>query len=294
MAITATLVKELRELTGAGMMECKKFLQETNGDIQRAIEEMRKAGATKAAKKEGRIAAEGIIFILTAENNKIAALLEVNCETDFVSRGDDFKHFVADVAGVALAYKVSDVAKLSQLPITAKSDETIEHARQQLIAKIGEKISIRRVMLYDTTGVLGTYVHGSRIGVVVDISKDNLELAKDLAMHIAASQPLAVSEHDISSEVLEKEKEIYRAQAETSGKPADVIAKMVDGRVKKYIQEVSLLGQAFVKDTSITIADLVKKADVTVNRFTRFEVGEGIDKKQDDFVSEVMAQARGE
>lgn len=294
MAITATLVKELRELTGAGMMECKQFLQKTNGDIQRAIEEMRKAGATKAAKKEGRIAAEGIVFILTAENNKIAALLEVNCETDFVSRGDDFKHFVADVAGVALAYKVSDVAKLSQLPITAKSDETIEHARQQLIAKIGEKISIRRVMLYDTTGVLGTYVHSSRIGVVVDISKDNLELAKDLAMHVAASQPLAVSEHDISSEVLEKEKEIYRAQAETSGKPADVIAKMVDGRVKKYIQEVSLLGQAFVKDTSITIADLVKKADVTVNRFTRFEVGEGIDKKQDDFVSEVMAQARGE
>jgi len=294
MAIAATLVKKLRERTGAGMMECKKFLEKTEGDIEGAIEEMRKAGATKAAKKEGRIAAEGIVFIHTAANNQQAVLVEVNSETDFVARGDDFSQFVTQVANIALTQQVSDIEKLAQMSIMENGSETIEQTRQQLVAKLGEKISIRRVMLFNTDGVLGTYVHGTRIGVIVDINKEDVELAKDLAMHIAASQPLAVSGEDIPADVLEKEREIYRAQAETSGKPADIIEKMVEGRVKKYLQEVSLLGQPFVKDTSLTVEELVKKNNAAVNTFARFEVGEGIDKKQDDFVAEVMAQARGD
>lgn len=294
MAISATQVNDLRKRTGAGMMECKKYLERTDGDIDKAIEEMRKDGAMKAAKKESRIAADGIVFIEAAKDNKKAALVEVNCETDFVSRGEDFIQFVKDVALVALTQQTADVEKLGQLLIHSNSHDTIEATRQQLVAKIGEKISIRRIVLFNTDGLLGTYKHGSRIGVVVDISKNDPELAKDLAMHIAASQPLAVGGDDIPAETLEKEKEIYRAQAQTSGKPADIIEKMIDGRVKKYLQEVSLLGQPFVKDTSITVDALVNKAGARVNRFVRFEVGEGIEKKEDDFVAEVMAQARGE
>jgi elongation factor Ts len=294
MVIAATLVKELRELTGAGMMECKKALELTNGNIPEAIAEMRKAGAIKAAKKEGRIAAEGIVYAHATLDNQRAVLIEVNSETDFVARGDDFSRFVKAVASVALTQQMVDVAKLSECAITADSNETIEHARQQLVSKLGEKISIRRVRLFNTQGILGIYLHGTRIGVVVDITGDNLELAKDLAMHIAASQPLAIGDSDIPSDVLDKEREIYRAQAETSGKPADIIDKMVEGRIKKYLQEVSLLGQPFVKDPNMIVGDLMKKAGATVNQFSRFEVGEGIDKKQDDFVAEVMAQARGE
>lgn len=298
MQITASMVKELRERTGSGMMECKKALQETDGDIDLAIENMRKSGMAKADKKAGRIAAEGRVVIELSEDKKSAAVVEVNCETDFVSGGDDFLSFVKAIAKTALANKPADVAALSAM-ILDGSSETIEEARKAKIAKIGENMQLRRFELLETeNGTFGSYLHGARMGVLVEMEcadkstcKD--ELIKDIAMHIAASNPICVSEADVPAEVLEKEKEILRAQALESGKPVDIVEKMLVGRIRKYLAEVTLLGQAFVKDPDKTVETLLSEAGATVNNFVRYEVGEGIEKKQENFAEEVMAQVNG-
>lgn len=289
--ISATLVKELRERTGAGMMECKKALEKSNGDIEKAIEELRKAGITKASKKAGRIAAEGMIVV--AENGKQALMMEINSETDFVARDSNFSAFAKGVAETALLAKEPDISKLSTLPFM-QSGETVEAKRHELIAKIGENIQLRRAVLSNPSAlVVGSYIHGNRIGVLVELDIDNKELARDIAMHIAASKPLVISPEDISPDILAKEKEIYFAQASTSGKPQDIIEKMVAGRIKKYLDEVSLIGQAFVKDPEVTVGSLLTKHRAKVLGFYRFEVGEGIEKITEDFRESVMSQVQG-
>ncbi|MBK8960915.1 MAG: elongation factor Ts [Proteobacteria bacterium] len=289
MEITAAMVKELRERSGAGMMECKKALVEANGDIELAIENMRKSGAAKAAKKAGRIAAEGAI--VTASNATHAVLVEVNSETDFVANDDNFKRFAATVADTALTSGAADVAALREA--AGAEGESLEQMRTALVAKIGENIEIRRfTVLAADGGVVQSYLHGKRIGVLVALKGGSAELARDVAMHIAASNPVCVSEADMPADVLAKEREIYAAQAAESGKPADIVEKMVVGRIKKFIAETTLLGQNFVKDPDQTVEKLLKSNGATVSRFVRYEVGEGIDKKEDNFVEEVMAQAR--
>ena len=289
MEITAAMVKELRERSGVGMMECKKALVEANGNIELAIENMRKSGAAKAAKKAGRIAAEGAI--VTASNATHAVLVEVNSETDFAANDDNFKRFSAAVAETALRAGVSDVAALRET--SGPEGESLEQLRAGLVAKIGENIEIRRfAMLAADGGVVQSYLHGKRIGVLVAMQGGSAELARDIAMHIAASNPACVSEADMPVEVLAKEREIHMAQAAQSGKPADIVEKMVIGRLKKFIAETTLLGQNFVKDADQTVEKLLKAAGATVTGFARYEVGEGIDKKEDNFVEEVMAQAR--
>ena len=293
MQITASMVKELRERTGSGMMECKKALQETDGDIDTAIENMRKSGMAKADKKSGRIAAEGRVVVAISEDGKSAAVVEVNCETDFVSGGDDFLSFVTAIAKTALANKPADVAALSEMTIDGSS-ETIEEARKAKIAKIGENMQLRRFeILETTTGTFGSYLHGLRMGVLVEMEGGSDELIKDVAMHIAASNPLCISEADVPADVLDKEKDILRAQALESGKPADIVEKMLTGRIRKYLAEITLLGQSFVKDPDKTIETLLSDAGVKVNKFVRYEVGEGIEKKSENFADEVMAQVSG-
>ena len=293
MQITASMVKELRERTGSGMMECKKALQETDGDIEVAIENMRKSGMAKADKKSGRVAAEGRVVIEVSEDGKSAAVVEVNCETDFVSGGDEFLSFVTAVAKTALANKPADIAALSEMTLDGAS-ETIEHVRKAMIARIGENVQLRRFELLTTeNATFGSYLHGTRMGVLVEMENGSAELIKDVAMHIAASNPLCVSEAEVPSEVLEKEKEILRAQALESGKPADIVEKMLTGRIRKYLAEITLLGQSFVKDPDKTVEVLLSDAGATVNRFIRYEVGEGIEKKQENFADEVMAQVTG-
>ncbi len=293
MAITAALVKELRERTGAGMMECKKALVETNGDIETAIDNMRKSGAAKAAKKAGRIAAEGIIVAKASDDGKLAAIVEVNSETDFVARDENFVAFSNAVVEAALSNKVSDVEALKET--TLASGETIETARTNLIAKIGENIGVRRVQLVEANdGALASYIHGGRIGVVAALKGGNTELAKDVAMHAAATNPQFIREEDISEDVYNREKEIFVAQATESGKPAEIVEKMIVGRMRKFAAEICLLGQPFIKDTSMNVGTLVKNADAEVVSMVRLEVGEGIEKKEDDFAAEVMAQVKGE
>jgi len=290
MQITASMVKELRERTGSGMMECKKALQEAEGNIDVAIENMRKAGLAKADKKSGRIAAEGRVVIEISSDAKSAAIVEVNCETDFVSGGDEFLSFVAAVAKTALANKPADINALSELPLDGAA-ETVEDVRKTKVAKIGENIQLRRFEVLETaTGTFGCYLHGTRMGVLVEMEGGNEELIKDVAMHIAASNPLCISAADMPAETLEKEKEILRAQALDSGKPADIVEKMLEGRVRKYLAENTLLGQPFVKNPDITVETLLADAGAKVNRYVRYEVGEGIEKKQENFADEVMAQ----
>jgi len=290
MAITASLVKELRERTGAGMMECKKILTETDGDIELAIEELRKRGAAQADKKAGRIAAEGVT--VTNIDGDIGVSLEVNCETDFVAKDENFVSFVNDVAKAVSTSKPADVDALGACSLL--NGQSVEEARQNLIAKIGENITVRRfeVVAAQAGEVLGAYQHGSRIAVLVKAQGGSEELAKDIAMHVAASKPVCVSADQVPTELLDKEREIFSAQAAESGKPAEIMEKMVEGRIRKYLNEVTLLGQAFVKDPDQTVEKLLKSADANVLQFVRYEVGEGIEKKQDDFVSEVMAQAK--
>jgi elongation factor Ts len=293
MQITASMVKELRERTGSGMMECKKALQEAGGDIDVAIENMRKSGLAKADKKSGRVAAEGRVVIEISDDGKEAAVVEVNCETDFVSGGDDFLNFVKSVAKTALANKPADIAALAELTLDGAS-QPIEEVRKEMVAKIGENIQLRRFELLSTeNGTFGSYLHGTRMGVLVEMEGGSDELIKDVAMHIAASNPLCVSEEDVPADVLEKEKEILRAQALESGKPADIVEKMLTGRIRKYLAEITLLGQSFVKDPDKTVATLLSDAGATVNSFVRYEVGEGIEKKQENFADEVMAQVNG-
>ncbi len=289
MAISASMVKELRERSGAGMMECKKALVETDGDIDAAIEHLRKSGAAKAAKKAGRIAAEGAI--VAAVGDGAAAMVEINSETDFVANDENFTRFCDTVAAAVLEHAPADVAALGAL--TAAGGESFEQLRTELSAKVGEKIDIRRFVRIDAgDDVIESYLHGKRIGVLVRLAGGTPELARDLAMHIAASNPLCVGEDDVPAETLEKEREVQRAQAAESGKPPEIVEKMITGRIRKFIAEITLLGQPFVKDPDQTVAKLVKAQGATVVGFVRFEVGEGIEKKEENFAEEVMAQAR--
>ena len=292
MAISAALVKELRERTGSGMMECKKALVETNGDIEAAIEVMRKSGLAKADKKADRIAAEGIIAMNIADGASQGVMIEINSETDFVAKSDDFMGFANHIAQRAVEASPADLDAFMSLSYA--DGETVNEARQRLIAKIGENISVRRFTDYSAAnGIVGGYLHGSRIGVLVELNGGDEALAKDIAMHIAASKPMCVSADQVPADVIASEKEIYSAQAAESGKPADIIEKMVQGRINKYLKEVTLLGQPFVKDPDQTVEALLKKVGASVVRFERFEVGEGIEKKQDNFAEEVMSQVRG-
>jgi len=292
MSVSAAQVKELRERTGAGMMECKKALEATHGDMTLAVEELRKSGRAKADKKSGRIAAEGVVIVRQTQDGKSGVIVEVNSETDFVARDENFLKFANTVADIALANKINDVQPLIHLPFHS-GEGKVEEARQALVAKVGENINVRRVFFMSDENTIGSYLHGNRIGVLVQLDVDNPELARDIAMHIAASKPLFISPEEVSPDIVAKEKEIYIAQASGSGKPQDIIEKMVAGRIKKYLDEVSLLGQPFVKDPNITIASLLNKHRAKVVAFTRFEVGEGIEKETEDFVEAVKAQVQG-
>jgi elongation factor Ts len=284
MAVTAALVKELRERTAAGMLDCKKALVETNGDIELAIENMRKSGQAKAAKKAGRIAADGVI--LTKVNGNVATMMEVNCETDFVARDDGFLAFGQKLINVASDNGISDIEALNAADLDG---ETVQVVRDALVAKIGENISARRVINVEGEN-LGAYVHGGRIGVVAILKGGDEDLAKDVAMHVAAASPQFVKPEDVPAEVVAKEKEIQIDIAVQSGKPADIAEKMVSGRMKKFTGEISLTGQAFIKDPSQTVGQLLASKNADVVDFVRFEVGEGIEKKEEDFAAEVAAQ----
>jgi len=291
MSITAAMVKELRERTGSGMMECKKALVEAKGDMEVAIENMRKSGLAKADKKSGRTAAEGVIGAKVSDDAKTVAMVDVNCETDFVAKGDDFVNFVNDITDALLS---SDVETNEQL-LTMKlsNGETVDDTRRALIAKLGENITIRRFVKFTAEGGNACYLHGSKIGVIVELAKNDAELGKDVAMHIAAINPAYVSENEVPAEATEKEKGIFTAQALESGKPAEIVEKMISGRIKKFLAEITLLGQAFIKDDKTTVGKLLKSKDNSVVRFARYEVGEGIEKKEENFAEEVMAQVRG-
>jgi elongation factor Ts len=288
MNITADSVKQLRERTGAGMMECKKALVETQGDLDAAAELMRKTGLAKADKKAARVAAEGTVAIERAGND--AVLVEVNCETDFVARSDEFQAFARDLARAALSAPVDALEALLALPDAGGG--TLEERRRALIAKIGENISVRRFVRLSAPTALGTYLHGARIGTLVALKGGDEALAKDLAMHVAAVNPAYVDAAEVPAAVLDKERGILAEQTKGENKPPEIIAKMVEGRLRKYLAEITLLGQPFVKDPDTTVEKLVKKAGATVVKFVRFEVGAGIEKKQDDFVGEVMAQVK--
>jgi elongation factor Ts len=282
--MSAAQVKELRERTGLGLLECKKALAEASGDIEAAIETLRKSSGMKAAKKAGRTAAEGIVAIQSAPDGSLAAMVEVNSETDFVARDENFLNFVQTVVGTAFEQRNND--------ITLLAGGDIEKARQALVQKIGENISVRRVVVHEASaGVVGGYVHGNnRIAVVVSLKGGNAELAKDVAMHVAAVNPQVVSPDQMAEEVVAKEREIYAAQAQESGKPAEIVEKMIDGRIRKFLSENSLTEQAFVKDPDTTVGKLVSAAGAEIVGFSRFEVGEGIEVEKVDFAAEVAAQ----
>ncbi len=290
MKISASMVKELRERTGAGMMECKKALVENEGDMDTAAEYLRKQGIAKADKKAGRVAAEGTIAL--ARDGNRASLVEVNCETDFVSGGDDFKAFASGVAQASLGLGGDDLGALMDASLAEGTG--IEETRRALIARIGENISVRRHANVNAPSALGAYLHGSRIGVLVALEGGDETLAGDIAMHIAAMKPQYVSADEVPADVLAKEKEILTAQAAGSGKPQNIIEKMVEGRIRKYLAEITLVGQAFVKDGDITVEKLLSKAGAKVTQMVRMEVGEGIEKKQEDFAAEVMSQVKGD
>jgi elongation factor Ts len=289
MNITADSVKQLRERTGAGMMECKKALVETQGDLDAAAELMRKTGLAKADKKATRGAAEGTVVAERSGNN--AVLVEINCETDFVARGDEFLNFARDVAKAALAHSPDSLEALLASKSAAGS---VDEERRALIAKIGENISVRRFEKLSATGALGTYIHGGRIGSLVALEGGDEALARDLAMHVAAVNPAYIDASEVPAAILDKEREILAEQTKGEKKPPDIIAKMVEGRLRKYLAEITLMGQPFVKDPETTVEKLVKKAGAKVVKFVRYEVGAGIEKKQDDFVGEVMAQVKAQ
>lgn len=291
MSISAAMVKELRGRTGSGMMECKKALVEANGDLEAAIENMRKSGLAKADKKSGRTAAEGMIGVQVSDDAKTAVMVDVNCETDFVAKGDDFVNFVNAIVKALLSHDVATVEELAD--VSLPDGERIEDRRRALVAKLGENITLRRVEKYHTKGGVACYLHGNRIGVIVELTKPDDALGKDIAMHVAASKPSFLNEAHVAPEAIEKEKEIFSAQALASGKPANIIEKMISGRIRKFLGEVTLVGQPFIKDDKISVAQLLNSKDNSVVRFTRFEVGEGIEKKEENFAEEVMAQVRG-
>ncbi len=288
MSITAETVKQLRERTGAGMMECKKALLETGGDLDAAAEIMRKSGLAKADKKAGRIAAEGAIATAMGADGRAAVLVEVNCETDFVARQPEFQAFAADVARAAHAARATTPEALAGLALG--NGQTAEETRRNLIAKIGEKIDIRRARLLEAPERIGAYVHGTRIGVLVGMKGGDETLARDIAMHVAAVNPQYVSPADVPADVVAKEREILAAQAAGEGKPPAIVEKMVEGRLRKYLAEICLTGQPFVKDPDTSVGSLLENSKASVTGFLRFEVGEGIEKKQENFAAEVMAQ----
>ncbi len=291
MAVTASMVKELRERTGAGMMECKKALVETDGDMDVAIEHLRKSGLAQADKKASRIAAEGQVVLASNDSNSEAVLVEINCETDFVAKDVNFLTFANAVAGNALAAATTDVEALLETDLDGAS---VELARQALVSKIGENVQVRRIARMTDSGNIGAYVHGGKIGVLVDVEGGDEELSRDIAMHIAALNPEYVSVDDVPADVLEKEKQFLISQAADSGKPADIIEKMVSGRLRKHLSTITLLGQDFVKDGDITVAQLLKQNSADVKAFIRIAVGEGIEKREDNFADEVMQQVKGD
>lgn len=293
MAITAAQVKELRERTGLGMMECKAALEETNGNMDAAIDALRKKAGAKVEKKAGRTAAEGAIGIHVGPDRKTAAMVEVNSETDFVAKDENFGKFANAVAVRVARSNPADVAALNAMPLTDGAPTTVEQARTELVAKFGENMAVRRFVRYAAKGHIGSYLHGRKIGVLVELQGGDENLARDIAMHIAASRPGYVNRSEVPADVIAKEKEIFSAQAQESGKPANIIEKMVEGRINKFLAEVTLLGQPFVKDPDTTVEKLLKGANASVVRFVRFEVGEGIEKKESDFAAEVMAQVKG-
>jgi elongation factor Ts len=284
------MVKELRERTGAGMMECKKALVEAGGDMDAAVEEMRKSGLAKADKKASRVAAEGRVVLAASEDGKQAVMVEVNSETDFVAKDGNFNGFASAVAANALNHSPADVEALMA---TDLDGVTVEEARQALIAKIGENIQVRRFVRNNTENTLGAYVHGGKIGVLVEVEGGDAELAHDIALHIAAMNPEFISDDDVPADVIAKEKDILVAQAADSGKPPEIIEKMVTGRLRKHLAGITLLGQPFVKDGDVTVAKLLKQKGANVVGFDRLVVGEGIEKKEENFAEEVMAQVSG-
>jgi elongation factor Ts len=291
MNITADAVKQLRERTGAGMMECKRALVESQGDLDAAAELMRKQGLAKADKKAARVAAEGVIALARSADRRSAAMAEVNCETDFVAREQDFRAFAQAVVDRALTERPASLEALlgSKLP----GGETIDERRRGLIAKIGENISVRRCVVLAADGHLGAYLHGTRIGALVSVRGGDAALAHDLAMHVAASNPQHRTPAEVPADVIAKEREILTEQARGEGKPPEIVAKMVEGRLRKALGEITLTGQPFVKDPDVTVEKLLKNAGAEVVAFERYEVGKGIEKKADDFVAEVMAQVKG-
>ncbi len=286
MTITASMVKELRERTGAGMMECKKALVEANGDMDAAAEALRKSGQAKADKKAGRVAADGRIVIKA--NGSKAVVVEVNSETDFVAKDENFVEFAGAVADAALESGETDVEVLSAAELS--DGRTVETARTELISKVGENISVRRAEQVEAGGPIGFYTHGAKIGAIVALEGGDEALARDIAMHVAAINPTCIDESGVPAETLENERRILTEQAEESGKPAEIVAKMVEGRVKKFLKEITLVGQPFVKDPDVTVGKLLGGADASVSSFVRFEVGEGIEKKVENFAEEVMKQ----
>jgi elongation factor Ts len=293
MAITASMVKELRERTGAGMMDCKKALGETDGDLEGAIQLLRTSGAAKADKKAGRVAAEGVVSIYVSDDKKLGVIVEVNSETDFVAKGDEFQAFAAAVAATVAEHKPADVEALNAMQMA--SGETVDEGRRNLVAKLGENMTVRRFEMIEVEGdaSISSYQHGLKIGVIMASTGGRDDLGKDLAMHIAASRPVCVTTDDVPEDVVAKEKEVFMAQAAESGKPPEIIEKMITGRINKFLNEVALEGQAFVKDPDQKVGKLLKSENASVQAFARLEVGEGIEKKVEDFAAEVAAQAKG-
>jgi elongation factor Ts len=286
--ITAGMVRELREKTDAPMMECKKALTEAGGDLTKAEEILRIKLGNKATKAASRIAAEGVVAACVQQDGKLGAIVEVNCETDFVAKNEEFLAFARSLAELVATRNPADVAGLSQLPMEGA---TVEERRKHLVGKIGENMSVRRFRRHEAKGRLVTYIHGgSKIGVLVDVVGGDETLAKDIAMHIAASKPLALSREEVSADVVQKERDIASAKAAESGKPANIVEKMVEGAVQKFLKEVTLLGQPFVKNDKQTVGELLKSKTASVAAFTLYVVGEGLEKRKDDFAAEVMAQ----
>jgi len=292
-AISAAQVKELRERTGAGMMECKKALVEVDGDLESAIDLMRKTGLAKADKKAGRTAAEGLVVARRSADGHCAVLVEVNCETDFVAKNEDFQAFALTLADLVLEQDPADLDAV--LSSTLPDGQTVDERRRELVAKIGENIAVRRFQRYESkSGAVNAYLHGGRIGVLVELAGGDDGLAKDIAMHVAASNPSYNTEDEVPAAVLDREKEILSAQARDSGKPENIIEKMVEGRLRKFLAEITLIGQPFVKDPDQSVRQLLEAHDTAVRRFVRLELGEGIEKRADNFAEEVMAQVRGD
>ena len=291
--VTASLVKELREKTGAGMMDCKKVLTETDGDMEKAIELLRERGIAKAAKKSGRVAAEGLVEAYISEDGKVGAIVEVNSETDFVAKNEEFKTFVKNVAKQVVEKNPKDVEDLLNQEATFEAGKTVNEALVGKIATIGENLSIRRFARFESKGLLESYIHGDgKIAVLINMAKGDKEVAKDLCMQIAAARPEYLNEQSVPTERVEKEKEILKVQTMNEGKPEAIAEKIVQGRIRKFFEEICLVDQVFVKDSNMKVSELLKQKDAEVVEFARFEKGEGIEKKEENFAEEVMNQLK--